>query len=60
MYVKFVAVVASKGQVILEANYLDLNSSKKRTQYLIFFSLATIAEVFRLFFVRIEIKIICF
>ena len=52
--------IPTKGQLISEAIFLALNSSKKRTQYLKFFALATRAEVFRSFFGRIEIKIICF
>ena len=50
----------TKGQLISEAIFLALNSSKKRTQYLKLFALATRAEVFRLSFGRIEIKMICF
>ena len=50
----------AKGQLISEEIFLVLNSSKKRTQYLKFFALATRAEVFRSFFGRIEIKIIGF
>ena len=50
----------SKGQLISETIFLCLNSSKKQKQYLKFFALATRAEVFRYFFGRIKIKIICF
>ena len=40
----------SKGQIILKANLLVLNSSKKQTKYLPNSVLATRAEVFKFFF----------
>ena len=46
----------TKGQLISEAIFLSFNSSKKRTKYLQNFALATRAEVFRLFFGRIETR----
>ena len=47
-------LTSSKGQIISEAIFLGFNSSKKRTKYFQKFALATWAEVFCLFFGRIE------
>ena len=46
----------AKGQIISEAIFLVLNSSKKQTKRLQDFALTTRAEVFRSFFGRIENK----
>ena len=47
-------ILDAKGQIISEAIFLGFNSSKKRTKYFQKFALANRAEVFRLFFGRIE------
>ena len=52
--------MSDKGQIISEANYLFLNSSKKRTKNFCPSSWGNILEKFRSFFGRIENKIICF
>ena len=49
-----------KGEIILKANCLVLNSSKKRTKYLSNSALATRTEFFGWFFGRIGNKEICF
>ena len=43
-----------KGQIMSKANCLDLDSSIKRTKYLLNSDLATRAEVLGLFFGRID------
>ena len=49
-------ILTAKGQLISEANYLELDSSEKRTKYSPNYALATRIEVLGSCFGRIEDK----